>query len=52
MPVSYTHLICNSDFEDWFMKNPGAKIEDFTFRFNHIGKSGAIYDLALSLIHI
>ena len=42
----YLATICNSDFEDWFMKNPGAKIEDFTFRFSHIGKSGAIYDLA------
>ncbi|NLO48495.1 MAG: glutamate--tRNA ligase [Clostridiales bacterium] len=41
----YLATIANSGFENWYSRNPTARIEEFTFSFSGIGKSGAIFDL-------
>lgn len=43
--VCYLMTVLNSDFEDWYLKNPEADYKDFKFRINKMGKSGALFDL-------
>lgn len=41
----YLATIANSDFEEWYLKNKDKNISDFTFTFDKIGKSGALFDI-------
>ena len=41
----YMLTLLNSNFEEWYMKNPDAKPEDFKFSIGKMGKSGALFDL-------
>lgn len=41
----YMLTLLNSNFEEWYMKNPDGKLEDFKFSINKMGKSGALFDL-------
>ena len=37
--------LLNSNFEEWYMKNPETALEEFKFSINKMGKSGALFDL-------
>jgi glutamyl-tRNA synthetase len=37
--------LLNSNFEEWYMKNPDGALEDFKFSIGKMGKSGALFDL-------
>jgi glutamyl-tRNA synthetase len=41
----YMLTLLNSNFEEWYMKNPDGALEDFKFSINKMGKSGALFDL-------
>lgn len=41
----YMLTLLNSNFEEWYMKNPDAALEDFKFSIHKMGKSGALFDL-------
>ncbi len=41
----YMLTLLNSNFEEWYLKNPDAALEDFKFSINKMGKSGALFDL-------
>ena len=41
----YLATIANSDFEEWYLKNKDKNISNFTFTFDKIGKSGALFDI-------
>lgn len=41
----YLATIMNSNFEEWYLQNKDKTIKDFTFTFNKISKSGALFDL-------
>ena len=41
----YLATVANSDFEEWYLNNKDKKISDFTFTFEKIGKSGALFDI-------
>ena len=41
----YMLTLLNSNFEEWYMKNPDATLEDFKFSIGKMGKSGALFDL-------
>lgn len=37
--------LLNSNFEEWLLKNPDGKIEDFKYSMGKMGKSGALFDI-------
>lgn len=41
----YLMTIANSNFEEWYLKNPEGKLEDFKFDFKKISSSGALFDV-------
>ena len=41
----YLATIINSNFEEWYLQNKDKNIEDFTFTFQKVSKSGALFDL-------
>ena len=41
----YMLTLLNSNFEEWYLKNPDGKLEDFKFSIGKMGKSGALFDL-------
>ena len=41
----YMLTLLNSNFEEWYLKNPDAPLEDFQFSVSKMGKSGALFDL-------
>ena len=41
----YLMTILNSNFEEWYQKNPDAPLEDFKFSLNKMGVSGILFDL-------
>ncbi len=41
----YMLTLLNSNFEEWYLKNPDAPLEDFPFKVEKMGKSGALFDL-------
>ncbi len=41
----YLMTILNSNFEQWFLKNPDTNLEQFKFSFDKMGTSGALFDL-------
>ena len=41
----YMLTLLNSNFEEWYMKNPETALEEFKFSINKMGKSGALFDL-------
>ena len=41
----YMLTLLNSNFEEWYMKNPDGALEDFKFSIGKMGKSGALFDL-------
>jgi glutamyl-tRNA synthetase len=41
----YMLTLLNSHFEEWYLKNPDAALEDFKFSINKMGKSGALFDI-------
>ncbi|WP_044975253.1 glutamate--tRNA ligase [Ruminococcus sp. HUN007] len=41
----YLLTILNSNFEEWYQKNPGVPIEEFKFSLNKMGVSGILFDL-------
>ena len=41
----YLLTILNSNFEEWYQKNPGVPIEGFKFSLNKMGVSGILFDL-------
>ena len=41
----YLATVANSDFEEWYLNNRNKTIDDFTFTFDKIGTSGALFDL-------
>ena len=41
----YMLTLLNSNFEEWYMKNPEAALEDFKFSIGKMGKSGTLFDL-------
>ncbi len=41
----YMLTLLNSDFEEWYLKHPDAPLEDFPFKVEKMGKSGALFDL-------
>jgi len=41
----YMLTLLNSNFEEWYRKNPGKPLEEFPFSVRKMGKSGALFDL-------
>ncbi len=41
----YMLTLLNSNFEEWYMKNPEADLNEFPFKVEKMGKSGALFDL-------
>ena len=41
----YMLTLLNSNFEEWYMKNPETPLEEFKFSIGKMGKSGALFDL-------
>lgn len=41
----YMLTLLNSNFEEWYLKNPEANLDDFKFTVGKMGKSGALFDL-------
>ena len=41
----YMLTLLNSNFEEWYLKNPDTALEEFKFSINKMGKSGALFDL-------
>ena len=41
----YMLTLLNSNFEEWYLKNPDAPLEEFKFTVEKMGKSGALFDL-------
>lgn len=41
----YMLTLLNSNFEEWYGKNPDKPLEDFPFSVKKMGKSGALFDL-------
>ncbi len=41
----YLATLLNSNFEEWYLQNPGSSYLDFTFRFDKMSTSWALFDL-------
>ncbi len=41
----YLATIMNSNFEEWYQKNPNADIDDFNFSFDKMAVGGSLFDL-------
>ena len=41
----YMLTLLNSNFEEWYLKNPDADLNLFPFKVEKMGKSGALFDL-------
>ena len=41
----YLATITNSNFEEWYTRNPQSAMSDFEFSFSKMSKSGALFDL-------
>ena len=41
----YMLTLLNSNFEEWYLKNPDSPLEDFKFTIGKMGKSGTLFDL-------
>jgi len=41
----YMLTLLNSNFEEWYLKNPDKPLEEFRFSVGKMGKSGALFDL-------
>lgn len=41
----YLMTILNSNFEEWYQKNPGVPLEEFKFSLAKMGVSGILFDL-------
>lgn len=41
----YMMTLLNSNFEEWYQKNPEKPLEEFPFSIKKMGKSGALFDL-------
>lgn len=41
----YMLTLLNSNFEEWYLKNPDSPLESFKFSVEKMGKSGALFDL-------
>ena len=41
----YMLTLLNSNFEEWYLKNPEEALEKFPFSVRKMGKSGALFDL-------
>jgi glutamyl-tRNA synthetase len=41
----YMLTLLNSNFEEWYMKNPDKPLEEFKFNIGKMGKSGTLFDL-------
>ncbi len=41
----YMLTLLNSNFEEWYLKNPGADLNGFPFKVEKMSKSGALFDL-------
>lgn len=41
----YILTLLNSDFEDWYRKNPEKPLEEFPFKASKMSKSGTLFDL-------
>ncbi len=41
----YMLTLLNSNFEEWYLKNPDAPLESFKFSANKMSKSGTLFDL-------
>ena len=41
----YMLTLLNSNFEEWYLKNPDKPLEEFPFSVKKMGKSGALFDL-------
>ncbi len=42
---TYMMTLLNSNFEEWLLKNPNGKLEEFKFSMGKMGKSGALFDI-------
>ncbi len=43
--MKYLMTILNSNFEEWYLKNPTEDYKKFPFKISKMGKSGALFDL-------
>ncbi len=43
--IEYLMTLLNSNFEEWRMANPNAKLDDFKFTTNKMSGSGALFDM-------
>ncbi len=41
----YMLTLLNSNFEEWYLKNPAADLNEFPFKVEKMSKSGALFDL-------
>ncbi|MDE6059198.1 MAG: glutamate--tRNA ligase [Clostridia bacterium] len=41
----YMLTLLNSNFEEWYLKNPEKPLEEFKFTIGKMGKSGTLFDL-------
>ena len=41
----YMLTLLNSNFEEWYLKNPDKPLDEFPFSVKKMGKSGALFDL-------
>ncbi len=41
----YMLTLLNSNFEEWYQKNPDAPLEEFPFKVEKMSKSGSLFDL-------
>ena len=48
----YLLTLANSNFEEWFLNNPGKNINDFYVSFDNMSTSGALFDMKNFLIFL
>ena len=41
----YLYTLINSNFEEWYLANPNASLDEFEMKFENMSISGALYDL-------
>lgn len=41
----YLYTLINSNFEEWYLNNQDADLDDFTFTYEAMSTTGALYDL-------
>ncbi len=43
--LEYLYTIANSNYEEWRMQNPDSDMNEFSFNFKNMSRTGALFDL-------